>query len=487
MRRERRGILLVELLVAFGILATALLAVYGVFDQSFTRLRKMDRRSMADAIALDLQNRYFHTAPETLLEQFGNAGGSREALAEDEVLEALLPEPLDALERDGYHVEAFAAPLERAQGGSGVYFMSKVSWRNAHGGTEHVVQARILASGLALEDTDSPLPPRARLSEAPLVPHQELYPLADAKSGKLRARGKAIAEVLAGKARDARVYFDGSGAVAERLRALALAPGEAPPPASSRASGRSYGVEASEADPFEDPGAPSPVRAEVAPAAALAAPADGKPILTDPAPFLASQGRRLSFEESRRLVPGQKMTRTQVAALWHDLERRRVPPGVYRYTVAEYLHDTGPVLVRLEVFTLHDPRDPGTRYHLIARREVTAGRLTGAFLEGDAVVSRAVDRGHGAPVTVERTATRAYLTRPQILEDGTAAPFGRELAVVEVAKDAKLPEVWSANKAAPRAEDPVAEKFLEDGSHGERIDVPLFGDYEVVRRGGDDF
>src|SRR5204863_2240598 len=126
-RVKRHGSTLVEVLIALSILVSALLVMYGLLHDSFRGFRRLDRREMAEAASLTVQDRYFHMPSKELLEKFGKPGGGREEIEHDALVDESLPHSMKGLKQEGFQVDAWAIGLDQGNGSSGLYFTTKVS------------------------------------------------------------------------------------------------------------------------------------------------------------------------------------------------------------------------------------------------------------------------------------------------------------------------------------------------------------------------
>lgn len=201
--------------------------------------------------------------------------------------------------------------------------------------------------------------------------------------------------------------------------------------------------------------------------------------------------RSVPEPERRRLIPGDSPSDADIVKLWGPLERATVPPGFYRYTCHEYLQPREDQLLAFEVFSLVPEAAPAEPLTMIGRRIYRGRELVSSFLEG----SEVLERSSWPPATLEQCATRLYAQRPAVLADGSPAPFGRELAILEWSKPEQgaaegpqgrkarlfiaarwgLARAGSTAELAPRAD-------FGDGSHRERIALPLAGAHTITEQ-----
>ena len=146
---NRRGSSLVEVLMALGLLVGGLLVAYQLLQESFLGFRRLDKRQTAEAISLNVQDRFFHTPASELMDKFGNTGGGGQHLEDDELVIHTLPVPLPELKKLGFQINAFAVGLDQGNGANGLYFTTKVSFPGAGGKRQVVTHSRVVSSGIS--------------------------------------------------------------------------------------------------------------------------------------------------------------------------------------------------------------------------------------------------------------------------------------------------------------------------------------------------
>lgn len=210
--KRRDGSSLVEVLIALGILVGGLLVAYILLQNSFLGFRRLDRRQTAEAISLNIQDRYFHTESSELMDRFGSPTGGRNVVEEDALVLQTLPLPLDELKKLGFQIDAFAVGLDQGNGSTGIYFTTKVSWP-ATGGRQFVTHSRVVASGVRGAQLASEVPAPTPAPEAGKL-------LSLSVAGNVEAYGQraaAVAQALAGKGRSAELVFEGSAKVMDAM------------------------------------------------------------------------------------------------------------------------------------------------------------------------------------------------------------------------------------------------------------------------------
>jgi len=130
---------------------------------------------------------------------------------------------------------------------------------------------------------------------------------------------------------------------------------------------------------------------------------------------------------------------------WYLIVDATFPQGGLRYTSRERIVPTAGSEHIIEVLLLRKSSETGSDWVVVSKRLLEAGVLKGASLEGHAVLDRRTYAIHAAgptalpappdlEATLERTDDRIHVTRPAFLPDGSPAPFGREIAILNLGK-----------------------------------------------------